>query len=192
MERQCWLCLAHIPTHKPTSSSMSSSSSSSALSSMSMSTSSSTSSSSCASPSLASGLSYFSLDRPLLDQETVYVQATSTPTSSSQVSSSLRFDLNLLNHRQSLAPPVKPVKRCSAAKTTCSCTGMYLTIRQIKLQSLEDTQVEKVWAQLTNPCDQLSHQIWVPFFFLFLVCPFFPLFFRQPPCMPPQCRLDAL
>merc|ERR1719477_331297 len=79
MERQCWLCLAHIPTNKP---SISSSSSSSTLSSMS--TSSSTSSSSCASPSISSGPSYFSLDRPLIDQDSVYAQATSATASSSQ------------------------------------------------------------------------------------------------------------
>ena len=31
--------------------------------------------------------------------------------------------------------------------------------------------VEKVWAQLTNPRDQLSHQIGYPFFFFFFACP---------------------
>ena len=43
--------------------------------------------------------------------------------------------------------------------------------------------VAKVWAQLTKPRDQLSHQI------------VFPCWCRPPcppPCQPPPCRLDAL
>ena len=32
--------------------------------------------------------------------------------------------------------------------------------------------VEKVWAQLTNSRDQLSHQIGYPFFFFFFACPY--------------------
>ena len=120
MERQCWLCLAHIPTNKP---SISSSSSSSTLSSMS--TSSSTSSSSCASPSISSGPSYFSLDRPLIDQDSVYAQATSATASSSQVRIPKSLSqLTLFRFlRQCLAPLVEPVKKCSAARNISSFTG---------------------------------------------------------------------
>ena len=61
-------------------------------------------------------------------------------------------------------------------------------------------QVEKVWVQLTNPRDQLSHQIGYPFFFFLpnWAPVFLPNWYPscappcQPPCRPPQCCLGTL
>ena len=56
-------------------------------------------------------------------------------------------------------------------------TTTKIQIQIINSHSLEDMlgklRVEKVWAQLTIPRGQLSHQIGFP-------------------CLPPQCRLNAL